>query len=349
MKAVIVNSKGKKELCEVPDLSARAGELIVKVKSAAICGTDLRIIHGISNQQGEAPDRILGHEFSGEIAQVGEGVYGFKKGMRVTLAPNIGCGICKSCISGNTHLCSEYQAIGIQLDGAFCEYVRIPEKAVLQGNVMLLEEGISFMEAALCEPLSCVFNGIQKCSITPGDVVLVMGAGPIGFMHAKMAKVLGAGRVLLYDPSASRVKLCKEIDDSLEVFSGNLDEVREYLKNNSLQKGVDVCITACPAPIAQSSALELMNMNGRVCFFGGLPKDKEKVLLNTNLIHYKELSIFGSTRSSLSQFAAMLGLITTGMLPVKEMITGIFALEDYEQAFAKAEKGDGIKTLFNLN
>jgi L-iditol 2-dehydrogenase len=341
-------------LCGPKDLRLREtdipaihdNEMLMKVKSAAICGTDIRMYN--YGYKGVSPENPLipGHELSGVIERVGPGIKAYKPGMRIAVAPNMGCGICDMCVGGNTQLCPDYRALGINLDGGFAEYVRIPEDACRQGNVIELADNVSFDEAALNEPLSCVYNGFLKCGIRPGDHVLIIGAGPIGIMHAKMARMAGAAKVMLNDLSEERLEVCSRIDASFILLdSGNLKERVMKLTDG---KGLDVCITACPSPQAQSDSLEMMAMNGRVNFFGGLPAEKEIVPINTNLVHYKQLILTGSARSSLSQFRKTLGFISSGVLQVKDLVSERFALEDIAEGILRASRAQGIKNIIRF-
>ena len=203
-------------------------------------------------------------------------------------------------------MCKNLIALGINLDGAFAEYIKIPEQAVLQGNIIELGKSISFEEAAINEALSCVYNGFLRCDIHVGDYVLVVGAGPIGIMHARFAKSAGAAKVMLNDVSEERLALCKTYNpDFITIDSEHLhDRVMEETRN----RGLDVCITACPSPQAQKEVLELMGFNGRVNFFGGLPKSKEIVDINTNLIHYKQLIITGTSKANTQNGAKDIGV-----------------------------------------
>lgn len=330
-------------LIEVNIPEINDNEVLLKVKSAAICGTDIRMIHngyrGITKQV----PRIIGHEVSGVIEKVGKNIKNYQEGMRVTVAPNMGCGFCDPCVSGNTHMCASYQALGINLDGGFAEYVRIPEEACRQGNITELPDRVSFDEASLNEPLSCVFNGFLKCDIKPGDTVLVIGAGPIGIMHAKLAKMAGAAKVMINDIDKERLEICREIDSSFMLLPS------ENLKNQVMDltngKGLNVCITACPSPEAQASALELMAVNGRVNFFGGLPPGKEIVGINTNLVHYKQLILTGSTRSSIAQFRTTLKLIADQKVNVKDLISGRFTLDKIIDGVELATETKGLKNI----
>lgn len=318
-------------------------EVLLKVKSAAICGTDIRMfINGLAGVDADHP-RILGHELSGVIASAGRNVTKYKEGMRVAIAPNMGCGLCDQCVSGNTHRCNEYTALGINEDGGFAEYVRLPEAAVRQGNIIELDDAVSFDEAAINEPFSCVYNGFLQCAVKPGDSVLVIGAGPIGILHAKLAKMAGASKVIINDISAERLDICKKIDNSfITIESGNLkDDIMKLTKG----KGMDVCITACPVPQVQAASLELMAIGGRVNFFGGLPKERENVAINTNLIHYRQLILTGSSRASVTHFRQTIEFISSGIVSINEMISHRYTLDKIMEGFEMAGNASGLKNV----
>ena len=345
MKAVVLRGSGSLRLEERTDPKAGAGELVLRTSAAAICGSDLRMLkngyHGVNSMEG----CVMGHEISGTICGIGEGVEGFRIGERVTVAPNMGCGECEDCRAGNYHLCRNYRALGIHMDGGFAEYVRIPAAAVAQGNVMRIPEHLSDEKAALCEPLSCVYNGLEKCSLRPGETVLVFGAGAIGAMHAMLALAWGASKVFVYDPSQQRAALCAQLSPKIVPFFGEMDALEEWIMQQTQGAGVDVCVTACPAPAAQQLSLHLLSHFGRVCFFGGLPKTAEQVELNTNLIHYKELCVVGSTRASTAQFAKTLEMISDGTICVDGLISQTYPIDAFEQAFEDARMSVGFKTL----
>ena len=343
MKAVVLQGPRKLALVDKENPKPKEGEILLKVRAAAICGTDIRMWNTGADS---TMNRILGHEVSGIIAATGKDVINFAPGDRVVVAPNMGCGHCRHCISGNSHLCRNYQALGIQLDGAFAEYCIIPRPAVDQGNVFKLSDSIPFAEAAAIEPLSCVFNGFEHYRVQPGDTVLIIGGGPIGAMHALFAKMAGASRVIVNDLSQERLDVLQEVLPGIDTYHGNI--LRDYVMDVTAGEGVDVCVTACPSPAAQQCSFDLMATNGRVCFFGGLPSGMNMVPLNTNLIHYKQLMVTGTTRSSLSQFHTCLHLVESGVIDLGCLITNHFQLEEHDAAFAHVASAQGLKSVFDI-
>ncbi|MBD3305178.1 alcohol dehydrogenase catalytic domain-containing protein [candidate division KSB3 bacterium] len=344
MRAAVLYGKEDLRIREVAIPEITDNEVLLQVKRAFVCGTDVRMFRNGHTGVSEETPLILGHEMSGVIARVGKNVPGYHEGMAVTVAPNMGCGICDMCVSGNTQLCPyAYKALGITIDGGFAEYVKIPEAAVRQGNITELPPGMSFEEAAIVEPLSCAYNGFTKCSIEPGDSVLIIGGGPIGIMHARLAKMAGAGKIFINDISDDRLALCRKADPVFTTL-GVDPPLQDQIQALTDGRGVDVCITACPVPQVQTLALELTALNGRVLFFGGLPADKATVSLNTNIIHYKQLLVTGTTRSSLSQFRTTLALIANGLIEVKDLITSRATLDEMQRTIENVAKGIGLKS-----
>lgn len=339
---------GKKDIrvieCDIPRIND--DEILIKTSACSICGTDLRMIENGFQGVNEEHPLTLGHEFSGIIEKAGKNVTGYKRGMHVSIAPNIGCGTCDMCVSGNPHLCKNFQALGVNTDGGFAEYVRIPKEAVMLGNIMVLEETIAMEEAAVFEPMSCVMNGQERLGIGLNDTVLVIGAGPIGIMHALLAKASGASKVFIRDLSVERMRQCIKIDPSITA----LEEVD--LKNEIMRltdnKGVDICITACPSASAQREALGLMALNGRILYFGGLPAGRDKVEIETNQIHYKQLKICGSTRGNTRQYREVAKMAATGNLNLSALISHQYSIRQFAEALEFAKSAKGLKTIIKF-
>ncbi len=340
MKAARLLGKLKVEVSDVPIPKISDDEILLKVKAASICGTDVRMYKNGYKDVSEENSLIIGHEFAGDIAKVGKNVKGFKVGQKVAVAPNIGCGTCDLCVSGQTHLCGDYDAFGVTMDGGFAEYVKIPKNAIIQGNLSLLDADISYQEAALVEPLSCVYNGQKRINILPGDDVLIIGMGPIGIMHIMVAKLFGAGKIFVNDLSQDRLKKAKELIPDIIVIKEN---IKEELEKQTMKGGVDVCIIAAPAAAAQMQSLSYMNMNGKLLFFGGLPKDRENVSINSNLIHYKQLSIHGCTKQSVYDYRLCAKLVNDRRIPLGLIMSDTYSIDQFNEALENAAAAIGLK------
>lgn len=205
---------------------------------------------------------------------------------------------------------------------------------------MILPEGVTPAAAAVTEPLSCAYNGFSKCFVKPGEFAMVVGAGPIGCCHAMLLHMAGA-KVLMNDLSAERLTEVKGLLPFVETYCG--DDLVDFAKKWTHGRGLDVAITACPVPAVQAAVLPMMNYGGRVNFFGGIPTSKEPVTIDTNQIHYHELYITGSTRSSIAQFRKTLEFVAQGLLDVESLITNRYAMTEIIDAFTNASQAKGLK------
>ena len=330
---------------EIPIPEIQSDEILLRVRAAFICGTDVRFYKSGKPNDGDRP-LIAGHEIAGVIEQVGADVRGYHIGQRVGVAPNYGWGVWDICTSGNAQMCKESEALGVTVDGGFAEYMRIPAAAVRQGNVTPLQDSITFAEAALAEPLSCVYNAYEKIGIYPGDHVLVIGAGPIGLMHARMALVAGAAAVYLNDISEERLALAKRLIP--EGTTIDAQDVRKTIQELTNGKLADVVITAVSVGAIQEMAFSLAGINGRIMFFGGLPKGRSEVRLDTNEIHYKQLTVAGTTRQSLRQYRDCLRLIASGRFKVSDLVTATATLDDISAIISDVAQGKGLKSAILL-
>jgi len=347
VKAAVFYGPGDIRVQEVAAPQAGPGDMIVRVRAAAVCGTDLRIFASGFNRpelQGSGRGRILGHEVAGDVADAGKDVKEFRRGDRVTIAPNVGCGTCAECVRGLDHLCRDYKAIGIALDGGFADYVLFPARAIARGNVCKIPADLSYEEAAVNEPLSCCFNGQEACNVGPGDVVLVLGAGPIGALHLLLARFAGARSVIISDLVEERLEAVDGLGPDAAI-NPTRDDLGKVVERETHGRGADVVIVACSSPEAQREALELAGLGGRINFFGGLPAGRENVTLNTNLIHYKQLVVTGTTRSSIHQFRRTLDILASRKVDIQPTITGRLSLEEIHKAFESPESLRGLKTV----
>ncbi|MBI9048777.1 MAG: alcohol dehydrogenase catalytic domain-containing protein [Anaerolineaceae bacterium] len=317
-------------------------EILVKVVSACICGTDLRIFHGNHRMYAPGTIRIPGHEVVGTIAEVGADISAYSVGQLVFCAPNTGCGHCLQCINGNNNLCANLSAIGVTSDGGFAEYVRISAKSVQQGNLISVSEAIDPAVSTLIEPFACVLRGQNPLHIKPGEVVLIIGAGPIGIMHMKLVKARGAGRVIVSEPAQERAAQAKKMGAD-RVVDPTSEDLGSVLGEESQGRGADVIIVAAPVHLAQESALKLAAIGGRINFFGGLPKDRPTINFDSNLVHYKELLVTATTACSTADCWQAAEIITAGLVDLSDIVSQRFPLQEAVQAFAAAEDRKSLK------
>ena len=344
MLAAVYHDPDDIRLEERPIPGIGTGEALLRVFAAGICGTDLRILHGHHRLFPSGTQRIPGHEVVGEIAAVGGGETGLVTGQKVMVAPNIGCGHCHLCIGGNNNLCKQYQAIGITMDGGFAEYMRIPVPMITQGNVIPIDADADAAVSTLIEPFACVFRGQRAVEVGVGDIVLVVGAGPIGLMHLLLARLKGVGRVIVSEVQPARLVQARQLGAD-RIVNPEHEDLQQILFQESDGRGADVIIVAAPSHAAQRSALELAAIGGRINFFGGLPKDRPYVECDTNAIHYKELRITGTTACSTGDCHQAVRLLNAGRIDLSPLVSHRFPLAEIRRAFEEAEGRTALKVV----
>lgn len=328
---------------EVPDPRPEPGGVLLRVRACAICGTDQRIYR--YGDPKITPPMITGHEFAGEVVELGEGTAGLKVGDRVVVAPpGMTCGECYMCRAGHENLCVNRQGIGYKFPGGFAEYVAIPARAVQEGLLLPIPEDMSFAHAAITEPLACVVNGQTPLQIGEGDTVVVIGAGAIGLMHGQLARAKGASRVFIVDVSPNRLKMA-EAHGFDQVIDGSASDPVEEVHRLTDGLGATVAITATSAGVAAEQAVEMVGKRGRVSFFAGLPKTSPKVTINANRVHYFEISIYGASASSKADNRAALQYLSSGAVKAETIITHHFPLDEIIPAMEKMRRGETLKVV----
>jgi L-iditol 2-dehydrogenase len=345
MKAAVFYGIRDVRIEEVPRPAAGPGEVVLRVQRCSVCGTDKRIYtHG---QKNVVPPAITGHEIVGTVYEIGAGVdKGLRTGQEVVVATVVGCGKCIYCQRKQYNLCDSFTALGYDYAGGFAEYVKIPAAAVAQGNIIPIPNTISLERAALVEPLSCCLNGQEYLSPQPGDRAVVFGVGPIGLMHASILKARGCSLVVVADVSQERLDYVKYFGLGSTVNTAGGDAVNKILAAAGGEK-FDVAITACSVKAAQADALKLVRKKARVSFFAGVPKDDPILLVDSNLIHYNEISIFGCFASNLQHYHQALDMVSRDDLPWERFLTHRFKLQDMVKAYSVIEAGQGIKTVID--
>jgi L-iditol 2-dehydrogenase len=221
----------------------------------------------------------------------------------------------------------------------------VPHEVLRVNGLNHIPNGVSYEEAAVVEPLACVLNAQKLINVGPGDTVLVMGAGPIGCLHVRLARALGASKVFLADVNGSRLALSANVvkpDLAIDMSSDNLEEA---VKAATDGRGPSVVITAAPAGVAQEQAIHLAQPGGRISFFGGLPKDKPLITVDSNVVHYKELILAGANGSTPAQNKEALELIASGKVKVSDLITNRVSLDNVLEGIEAVLSGDAIKVV----
>ncbi len=339
MKAGVLKDVNEVSYMTVAEPLLQPGDLLLKVKAATVCGTDIRIFRGKKTSGIRYPS-VLGHEFAGVVADNG-GHSQYKVGNAVCVCPQFACGHCDYCIRGAENLCSNLTSMGYEIDGAFAEYVRIPASGVASGNVFKMPEGLSFEQAALAEPLSCVMNGQERVGVNMGDVVAVLGAGPIGILHVKLARHAGARTILVSEPNSLRREAAMKAGADV-VVDPTAEDLLSRVRGVSDGIGADVAICAIGVPALANDAIRLVRHRGRVSLFAGFNKGT-LAEIDVNAIHYNELIVTGSFGLTRLQFERSLKLIASGHLEVESLLTHRFGLEDIVSALTTAEQGSAIK------
>ncbi len=345
MRAAVVKEKDVIAIEDVPVPKLSDNSILIRVRSCAICGTDLRIL-----RRGDKRARypvIIGHEIAGTIKKVGKNVTGFAEGDRVCAAPGIGCGQCVYCKQGFYNICVKPPPpMGYWYDGGFAEYLVPPDNVVREGFVNKIPEGLSFDQASMSELMACCLNAQDNVAVCEGDTVLIMGAGPAGCMHMELSRLNGAKKIIVSELMSSRLELAKRFNPDRLVNPREEDLERAIMEETD-GLGPNVILVCAPSKEAQQQAIGLLAPRGRANFFGGLPKDDCIITIDANTIHYKELFITGASSSKPKGNRKALEVIGAGKVDVEKFITHRFPLSYINKGFEAIESRKAIKVVIN--
>lgn len=318
-----------------------ADEVLIRVRNCSTCGTDVKIFR--SGHPNMTPPQVMGHEIAGEIAEIGPDVSGWSIGDRVQVIAAIPDGTCAECLAGHPAVCEHQLSMGYQFPGGFAEYMIVPREVLAVDGLNRIPDGLSFAEASVTEPLACVLNGQELARVGEGDTVVVVGSGPIGCLHVRLARARGAARIILIDINAERLAQAADlVKPDLTIVSSETDPVAAVLDATG-GRGVDVVITAAASGTAQEQGLRMLARRGRLSLFGGLAKDAPNITVDANLVHYRELTIVGVNGSSPAHNRAALELIASGAVPVADLITHRLPLDRVLDAIDIVARGEAIK------
>jgi L-iditol 2-dehydrogenase len=344
MNAVVVHAPMDFRLERVDAPAAPAGGMLLKVLACGLCGSDLRTLR--SGHRKVTFPWTIGHEICGDVVALGEDYRGpWAIGDRLAVGPLAYCGVCDFCVDGAFELCEEYREIAQAWPGGFAEMIAIPEAAVRHGTILRAPDGLDPAYATISEPVSSCVHAQEKGAVGLGDTVVVIGAGPVGCIHTGLARVRGAARVIVADIVDERLAMAEAFAPDATVNAAEVDLVGE-VDRLTRGRGADVVITATPAPVAQVQAVEMARKGGRILFFGGLPKDRSKPGIDTNLIHYNALHVIGTTIFAPRHQRIALDLMASGRIPADKLVTHRFPLSDFADGVALAMEGRALKVVF---
>jgi L-iditol 2-dehydrogenase len=335
MTAAVLYGKEDLRLERVAVPQAGPGELVVQVGAALTCGTDLKVYRRGYHAMMLKPPIPFGHELAGVVAEVGEGVTRFREGDRVVALNSAPCDTCFFCRHGQQNLCEDL----LFNNGAYAEFIRIPAR-IVEKNTLIVPDGVPLEHAALTEPLACVVRGLEESEAQAGDTMVVIGAGPIGLMFMHVAELAGVKviAVVKREDQIAAAKLFGAVD---VVQIGTVENVVAATRALMPEgRGADVVIEAVANPGTWEWAVEMVRKGGVVNFFGG-PPSGTKVQLDTNRLHYGDITLKASFHHTPATCRTAFGLVTSGRFKCAEYITGHARLDEVPEIFARMMRRDG--------
>ena len=342
MKAVRYYAPQDVRVEDVPVPEMEKGGLLVKVDACAVCGSDLKTFN-VGNPRMQPPI-TMGHEFTGIIQKVSDGVTGFSTGEHMVMATSISCGKCLYCQNGWSNLCIQLEPMGFFYNGGMAEYVAISAKAVRNGHVVKVPQNLKPDYAALAEPLSCAVNSVKRSNVKKDDFVLVMGAGPMAILNALAAKEFGASKVFMTELNPSRLEQAAQFNID-RLINPATEELEKIIKEESNGYGADVVIVAVPSAQPQEQALKLVRKRGTVCLFASLPAGKSNLTLDSRLVHYNELIVTGSSDSTAEDVQQAVAILSNPGFPAEKIASHLMGLDEIHEAFKLMASGEALRVV----
>ncbi|MFK0164376.1 zinc-dependent alcohol dehydrogenase family protein [Rhizobium sp. NPDC090279] len=333
MRAVRLEATGDMAMRVVEKPTAGPGDIIVRVLAAGICGSDRHMF------KGEYPTSIpvtLGHEFCGLVEEVGEGVSSVLGGELVTVDPNIACGTCPACRRGRPNLCANLKAIGVTQDGGFAEYVAVP-----CGQAFTLPPDLDPVHGAFCEPLACCIHAIDKAEIPPGDSVAILGGGVIGLLMVQLARLAGAGQIILMTRQLSRREAALRLGATQALDPTAIDAVAAV--RDMTDGGVDVAIECAGVPETLQTGLQMVRRGGAFILFGVTPAGLDVPVLPFDLL-VNEVEIRPAYLNPFTHSRAA-AMVASGILELDSLVTKTIGLEDVASVVGSAPLAGEIKVI----
>jgi L-iditol 2-dehydrogenase len=335
MTAAVLYGKEDLRLERVLVPRPEAGEIVVRVGAALTCGTDLKVYRRGYHAMMLKPPMPFGHELAGVVAEIGDGVTSFRAGDRVVALNSAPCDVCFFCRHGQQNLCEDL----LFNNGAYAEFIRIPAR-IVQKNTLLIPGEVPFEHAALTEPLACVVRGLEESGAQAGDTIVVIGAGPIGLMFMHVAELAGVNVIAVVKREDQTVA-AKLFGASEVVQIGAVDDVVGATRALTPERrGADVVIEAVATPATWEWAVDMVRKGGVVNFFGG-PPSGTKVALDTNRLHYGDITLKASFHHTPATCKTAFELVRSGRFKCAEYITGRVRLDEVPAVFARMMSRNG--------
>jgi L-iditol 2-dehydrogenase len=316
MIAAVLYGKEHLQIEEVSVPKIEAGDVLVRVQAALTCGTDVKVFRRGYHARMIVPPALFGHELAGDIVAMGPEVKKFQIGQRVVAANSAPCLECFYCKRGLENLCDDL----LFNNGAYAEYIRIPAR-IVERNMHEIPAHVSYQDAALVEPLSCVLRGLEETSIQKGDSVAVIGLGPIGLMFVRLAKAYGA-RVIAIGRRKKQLDRAGEMGADELLISGDTDQTVKKVRSLTDGRGADIAIEAVGVPEAWETAVRLLRRGGTVNFFGGCPNDS-RIGLDTSLMHYSEITCKASFHHTPDHIRKALEFVSRGVITARDFVNRV--------------------------
>jgi 2-desacetyl-2-hydroxyethyl bacteriochlorophyllide A dehydrogenase len=337
MKAVLYKAPHELGFEEIPYPKPGPGEVTVKVAYSGICGTDYHILEG----DFISPYPLVGgHEFSGIIHEIGDGVEGWTLGERVAADPSVYCGECYHCRNNQFNHCEDWNAIGVTLNGAFAEYVKVPAK-----NLYRLPDHVTFEQGALIEPLSCVAFGLNRIAPKFGEKAVIFGAGPMGLMLLQSIKVSGVSEVIMVDIDEEKLAFAKRLG-ATSVYK-NDQMLDEYIGGPNYPHGFDIVVDATGIPKVIEGMFRFAGPRARILQFGVAPSNS-KISINPFDIYHKDWQYLGSM-ALMFNFYQALHMIEQGRIDMDSLVTQKISLEDFPKYMSSKKPASDCKVLVHFN
>ena len=350
MLAAYFTGQKKFDIREVPKPTPPADGLLVKVHACAICGTDLKIMNqaDVKMKKGKKRSmslpRVTGHEFSAIVEEVGKETQGFTPGEKVVIAPTVPCMRCSMCNKGFFEMCDNLYVVSYDCDGGFEEYCLI-ERKIIDGNCVLKVDNTTDLDPfSMAEPLSCAIHCFYSSPVKEGDTVVVIGSGPLGCFITELAKIYGAGKTILTGRSREKLNQARICNPDV-IIHGSGEALIQRIRDITNGDGADLVVIACSTPIAQQDAFSIIAKKGTINIFSGLPRNNSVVSIDTNIVHYNEITLIGTHGSRPEQVKEAIELIKNKCIDMNKYITHRFPLKDINIAFKQAFSRNRLKII----